>query len=309
MIDRVSKRFIYDVDNLIPNTIPAVLSSLINRKLKWYCIVEGKTDKYFYKNIKNVNLNNNTEYLYGRNNSVEEGGKDTVIASFNIIRRISKLNKYMDKYIFIVDHDYGGLTSQEHYIDNSLFNSFTITKPYSFENYFLKEENIKIIFKYYGIENDYYTFLNLYNQFAREIKEYTRLKSSTIVVKQMQSEVYDQYCPFYRKKHSYDDIFVFDFSNGKLNYNRKNLYDEISLMKRYVDNNESAKKYYKKYSYNLVMNNDFVRGHNAFDFLSNYLYQVHGIKLVVGNNEEYINIVRMLKVDIDIRNGLGKLIV
>lgn len=305
MNSKLEDTILNDRRNLIPGTILYTLSNLINRNGKWYCIVEGKTDQYFYSNIKNIDLKNSTYYLYGKNKDLEQGGKNTVINSYNIIKKIPRLNKFMNKYIFIIDHDYVGLTSEEIEIDYDSYTNITITKPYSFENYFLTEKNIKTIFKYFNIENDSDNFINLYNAFAKEIQEYTRLKSSTIEIKQKQSKYYDQYCSSYIKKYSYDEIFDFDFSDGKLNYNRKYLYEEISLLKRYVNNNNNARQYYLNQSIDLVKNNDFIRGHNAFDFLIKYLQQVHNIIVDIGNNDQYSKLVKILDVDINIKNAIG----
>ncbi len=308
MNDNVVKSFLNDRENIIPGTIPYILSTLINRGGKWYCIVEGKTDKYFYSNINKVDLKTRTYYLFGKNNSIENGGKETVISSYNKIKHLPNLNKYMNKFIFIIDHDYAGLTSEKQYIDYESYNCFTITKPYSFENYFLTEDNIKILFDYLGIKNSVYDFIEQYNQFADEIKEYTRLKSSTIEINQRQSRYYEPFCQPYRKIHSYDEIFSFSFENGRYKFNKNFLNDEVNNMRRFISRNPSAKSFYNNESEDLVKNNDFVRGHNAFDFLSKYLLDVHGITLIQGDNNQYMDIVKRLNVDIDLKNAQGLLI-
>ncbi len=299
--------FLHDRDNLIPGSIPYRLSSYINRNYRLYCIVEGSTDISFYSNLKHINLKDNVCYLYGKSN-VEGGGKETVISSFNIIKNIDKFKKYLDKYIFVIDHDYMGLSSTKININSNLVNSFSITKPYSFENYFLKEYNIKIIFDYLNIQDDYENFINLFNRFANEIKEYTRLKSSTIAVQQINNTCYDQYCFPYKKKYSYDDIFNFNFKNGRFEYNRNYLYEEVNSMRNYINNpnNYKANEYYRIYSYELVLNNDFIRGHNAFDFLARFLIDRHDIDISETNKGLYNTIVKLLDVDIEFMNALGK---
>ena len=305
MEDRISIRLKYDRNNNIPETIIQKLGSLINRNYRLFCIVEGKTDIAFYSNLKDIDLNSDTFYIYSKQNK-NDAGKDAVISSYNKIKNNKNFNRYMNKYVFIVDHDYAGLMSSKYDIEEETNNKFSITKPYSFENYFLTPENIKKIFYFLNISNDYQNFINLYNQFGEEIKDFTRLKSSTIIVGQKQSEYYDKNCKIYSKKYSYEEIFDFKFEQNELKYNRELLDEEIAELRNYIDETPSVKKIYDNYSYNLVKNNDFIRGHNAFAFLRSYLYQIHNIKLNVGNNDKYKNIVNRLDVDIEFRNGLGE---
>ena len=55
-MSNVVDTFMHDRNNLIPGSIPYRLSNLINRNGKYYCIVEGWTDKNFYSNLGLINF-------------------------------------------------------------------------------------------------------------------------------------------------------------------------------------------------------------------------------------------------------------
>ena len=72
--------------------------------------VEGPDDVKFYKYVKsNTSLQNidRCNYIYANNNEKEVRGKKGVLMMYNYIN--NNFSKYLDKCIFIVDHDYNGL--------------------------------------------------------------------------------------------------------------------------------------------------------------------------------------------------------
>ena len=227
-----------------------------------------------------------------------------------MISKNDKTNRFLDKCIFIVDHDYDGVKSMRYNVYDDQAKYFTITKPYSFENYFLELNNLCELFKYFKLTNeDVEKFRKQYSKFAEEIQEYTRLKSTTIGLKKKQTSCYDRNCLSYSPKYKYDDIFNFKFINNECTYNRNNLCEEISRMKQYINNNNNAINYYKNHSINLVKNNDFIRGHDAFNFLTKYLHDIYGINFSdYPPNNIYNNVVKNFQVDIVIKNGLGQII-
>ena len=97
--------------------------------------------------------------------------------TYNDIRTRNNLLHYLDRCIFLIDHDYEGALSSKVVVPETLRDNLTITKLYSFENYFLIEENIDKIFKLFGLD-DVNVFKQKLNNFVEEIREYNRLKSA-----------------------------------------------------------------------------------------------------------------------------------
>lgn len=106
-------------------------------------------------------------------------GKSGVMNTYNDIRTRNNLLHYLDRCIFLIDHDYEGALSSKVVVPETLRDNLTITKLYSFENYFLIEENIDKIFKLFGLD-DVNVFKQKLNNFVEEISEYNRLKVQLI---------------------------------------------------------------------------------------------------------------------------------
>ena len=131
MNEKLINKIYHEKEEKIPNTIIYNLSTYLNEwyKYKKFCIVEGSLDRYFYSNLKRYDLKNNTRYLFNNKND-NEVGKDSVISSFNIINNNDDLKKHQKKIIYIVDHDYDGVKSENYYIDSEDEKKFKITKQY-----------------------------------------------------------------------------------------------------------------------------------------------------------------------------------
>ena len=296
------------------------LTTDLNRgyNYKYICIVEGKTDRLFYSNINSINLNDNVRYLWNYRdcNTVDDIdlGKDAVIGSYNMIKKNPKFSKVLNKCIFIIDHDYDGAKSMKYEYDEDRENKMSITKGYSFENYFLEEENIKRIFNYLGkTENDISRFESKYKQFINEIGEYVRLKSSTIEIKKKGNPYYDCYAYSYKTpiNNISKEIFDFNFDNYHYNvnyFNKNIMLEEIQRMKNFINKyeNRNALLFYNNFSKNIGFKRDYVRGHEAMNFLKAYLKDVFEIELCDNPaNELFIELTKVLDVDFKAVNGLG----
>ncbi len=263
---------------------------------KYCCFVEGKTDPKFYSNLKNKVFSNISNYLFAKylENSEELLGKSAVIQSYNYIA--TKVSNKLDKCIFIVDHDYSGLDNYK--VVNK--NAISITKPYAFENYFLEDRNVKLIFDYYNISYDYDNFSNLVDKFVADIDDYNRLKSATTAYTNTNINNSLVVIPNIYKDQL-RDIFYFDFKKDPYFYiDRMNR--EVENMKKYVKNSVGANNYYKYTSINFSNKREWIKGHIIFDFLRVYLKQIHNINIFKNYNE----IVNNMDVDIIIKDGNGK---
>ena len=282
-----------------------------NNGYKYYCFTEGSTDDVFYKNVIGLEFLKNDTYFIPMQNIQEapsefDIGKSGVMNTYNDIRTRNNLLHYLNRCIFLIDHDYEGALSSKVVVPETLRDNLTITKLYSFENYFLIEENIDKIFKLFGLD-DVNVFKQKLNNFVEEISEYNRLKSA-INISYMKGVNYRPPVN-YRKKYDSNEIFIFDFNNVYDYYFRKELFDrELNNMRTAVNNFEKAKEYFENDSLKFRNNINFVRGHDLYRFLQYYLWQRHNIDIRPRkNNINYIRMINECNIDIDIKNGLGKL--
>lgn len=277
-----------------------------------FCIVEGSTDEPFYSNISNIDLRNKIKYLYNDKRAYDaheemEVGKDAVISSYNMIRK--NHTQYLDKCIFIIDRDYDGAKSMHYCYDIEREKRMSITPGYSFENMFLEEENVKIIFSYLKRSNkELKEFERKYKQFLEETKEYFRLKATIIEVKKKGTVCYQYNKSWYKKKLDYSEIFTFNFDSFHYAddyFNRCGMEEEIKSMRQFVERpeNKNAFLFYNKYSEEIVANRDMLRGHDALNFLSAYLRDIFGIVLT----QSLLNsLTRKINIRMTFVNGLGK---
>lgn len=306
-------------NNKIWSYILVNLSTTLNKSYdyRYICIVEGKTDKSFYENINSYDLKTRVRYLWNyRNEKTYENsdiGKDAVIGSYISIKKNPKFYSHINKIIFIIDHDYDGAKSMKYEFDLDRENKISITDGYSFENYFLEENNIKKIFYYLGKnDEDILKFENKYKKFLSDSNEFFRLKSSTIEVKKKGSPCYDWYISSYKTSLTdiSKDIFEFNFHNTNY-FNTIRMNNEINDMRYYVNRlgNYSAKLFYNKYSKPLVLERKYVRGHEALNFLIAYLRDEYDIELCDNPaNDLFCELVNILDINFIIKNGLGEII-
>ena len=307
-----------------------------NKNIDYICFVEGPSDPVFYKNITNTNISNKNlafvRCLTKRDKEYdgEEIGKEGVLRNYYSLLSDKVLSRNFNKYIFIVYNDYEGLVSENGEIEECDCERINVTPCYAFENFFLTDENIKIIFSYFGLSNDDSNkFIKKLNSFVQEISEYNRLKSSTVIAYKYSSkyntptsiarstfDIFDNYNGCYRKCEQ-NDIFNFEFTGKYPYYYRKSLYDkQIELMKNSVANNKTILFYYKFHTQKFVNNRDFVRGHDLYNFLSRYLLQLYDINIfpriknngIWIDNPNYISIIKLLVINFNFKNGLNEFI-
>lgn len=254
--------------------------------------VEGPDDKRFYRFINGYpELHNvhKSDYIYSNNNSSEAHGKSGVLLMYNYIS--NKFSKYLDKCIFIVDHDYNGLVGYG--VSNE--KGITITKSYSFENYFIEDNNLEKIFKYFNISNDLDNFKVLLKRYITEIADFIRLKSTLTNNKQVHvTGVF-----------SNNEIFKFNFLGPKL-YNNDYMEKEMTNIFNAIKKDSKAYDFYLLNAKEFMHNPRWVRGHDIYNFLYEYLKQKHNKDLNTDMN--YSDVVKLLDVEISVRDGCGKIL-
>ncbi len=295
-----------------------------DKNIDYICYVEGPTDTTFYGNLKNCPLSNKKIEFISMPTSQEgafsdEIGKEGVISRYFSIYRFPNYKKLLSKSIFIIDHDFEGLTSEKYDPGELDETVFTITKPYAFENYFLTKSNLQKIFSYFNLSsNSYYKFEEYLNKLVYETSTYTRLKSSVTIA--CKKGKYKTYLPsskciipsgnFAGRVMEPKNIFHFDFL-GKYQYfyNRKFLNIQNEKMKNSIKNDKKILDYYNNISIKFKNKIEYTRGHDIFNMLETYLMQIHNINISqskFAKNSRYKEIVRILDVDIDFVNGHGE---
>ena len=295
-----------------------------DKNIDYICYVEGPTDSDFYGNISNTSISSKNirfirSLISGESENKLDIGKEGVIK--NYFRVLSK--EALKKSIFIIDHDYDGLISDFYSLDELNDKYFSITDGYAFENYFLTSDNIKRIFDYFKLSiEEYYNFESYLKKFIEDVSNYNRLKSCTVIAcknckyhtKLPSTSVRFMYGRNTGKKIEANDIFKFDFTNKYEYYFRKNLMEMQNKRIEYViRNNSLIMDYYNNVSNRIDNNLMYIRGHDLYSFLQQYLYQMFNInispRLKDRQYSHYIDIVKILDIKMKFVNGLGETIV
>lgn len=258
------------------------------------CFVEGPDDKKFYRFIRNKNTFKEIDkdnYIYANNDKDESLGKKCVLLMYDYINNNYKDS--LDKCIFVVDHDYNGLNG---YKVNKDF--ITITKPYSIENYYLNKDNLYLIFNYINHLDDYNDFIELLDGFIYDLSDFVRLKSTITNLKKDSGFRYF-------KLYDNNKIFKFDFNNVPY-FNVDYLNEEVKNMKKAISTNTSALNYYNYLSKEFSGKVEWIRGHDIYKLLKYYIRYNYNID--IDNDKIHSDIIKMIDVDIDIKNGLGEIL-
>ncbi|MDO4996111.1 MAG: DUF4435 domain-containing protein [Bacilli bacterium] len=256
------------------------------------CFVEGPDDKRFYRFIKgNDKLHSihKSDYIYSNKNSNESHGKRGVLLMYNYL--YNKFSSYLDKCIFIVDHDYNGLVGYG--VSNE--KGITVTKNYAFENYFLEDSNIDKIFNYFNISNDIDNFKKILKKYIIDVGDFVRVKSTLTNNKQVHvSSIF-----------SNNEIFTFNFNNSNI-FNTNYMEKEITNMFDAIKKNSKAYDFYLVKAKDYMHSYRWIRGHDIYNFLYEYLKQIHNKD--INNDDTYREIVKLLDVNINVRDGLGNIL-
>ena len=293
------------------------------KDLDYICFVEGPTDPNFYNNILGTPISGKN-LRYVRSLTTDEGGfgdeigKDGVIKNYFLVNQNKDLKKVLPKSIFIVDHDYEGLFS-EYYGRNEINEKhFSITPYYAFENFFLTDENVAKIFKYFNLSNkELLKFKKILSQFVEETSNYTRLKSSvTIACKKCEyqtvlpsSRIEVPYGKYEGKTMTPYHIFHFIFNNEKYHFYNKNFMElQSEAMLKSVKSSKMILDYYNNKTLKFINNRDFIRGHDVYRLLEQYLLQNFNINISpskYARNSRYNDIIKLLNVKMKFVTGIG----
>ena len=207
-----------------------------------FCIVEGKTDIKFYSNARIKELKGqNVKYLYKKYSPKDEfAGKEAVIKSYFTFKNLYRLI-ICKKCIFIVDHDVHGLVSQNCTLTDEDKQHITVLPCYSYESYFLYDDNLRIIFNtLVNVHEALNTFENKLTEFLLESRKYFALKS--VITASYKIDSMKKYNFKYKAKNKDRDIFIFDFNNDKY-FNNLNMDYEVNIMNKIVCESSYTRNY------------------------------------------------------------------
>jgi len=255
-----------------------------DKRIEYFCVVEGKSDKQFYQYALNKKLHTaNVKYLYKENN----GGKFEVIKSYKIFGKLFPAE--MHRCAFIVDHDYDGLDPVKYRLEKGDLEKVTVLPCYSFENYFLMGNNAEVIFSYlqFTRKEDRQRFEDTYRNFIHRIADYCALKMTTVLKGMM-----------YTRR--YRDEELFRYEGGEF-INEKKLRKEIENLKLELKNVEGSEALTQRCRAMLLKNPHFMKGKILFAFLCNYLDAKHDIDIT--RDHDYAQIASRIEIKIDLKRG------
>lgn len=256
-----------EIDNPPPVGLIMKYNTLrVNKQLKKMIFVEGSSDSRFYSKTNIEELSDSVYYIY-QSYKDGNGGKEAVYYAYNKIKTNEDLHNDINRCVFIVDRDWElSIKSKNNLISSKDRDRFTLTQGHSMECYFLEDENISVVFKELDIEEHIGTFKDYLRDFKDKTHHYWALKGALQYASNHGIHVH------YRKRHSFEEVFRFDFS--------RNEYFDISKMNEEIDNMENALKdeenlmnYCHKWDEKIDKEPRFIRGHDYFNLLYCFINQ------------------------------------
>lgn len=245
-----------------------------DKNIEHFVFVEGSTDEQFYGNTRIEVLSSNAAYFYRRMKDEETlpeyKGKEAVFYSLKRVSENEKLSAEIDRCVFIVDRDFSDhILSAKVKLKAADYKRILVTYGHSMESYFLEPENVAKLLNKFGADPE--RFWELFSDFAGAISQYYALNA---VITENYRTIR------YRKKYSSTDILSFDFSRGDDFWDGYDaMLEECRLMKGKLGQN---RMYLQRAAYletRMRSNPRYIRGHDAFSFLEEYLRQLHNVEI------------------------------
>lgn len=293
---------------------------LQRKQYEHFIIVEGTSDIPFYYYTNTLKGINNFKIISAPEENIDKiVGKKYVINVYQILKKDKYHSKEMNKYVFIVDHDYDGIEKYYNILEHRFVvlskqeqNCISCTKYYAIENYFLTYNNLKIIFGKFGIIDQLTDFINEFKKLVIETKEYFSLMATTmyavknnIKLNRLNIKTNDIFKDFkFKEKYLY--------KNRRYTYNRELLEKAISERKDTINKSIERNKLYKikKQYEKLIEEENYIQGHAAYNFLKCYLWEFFKINIKQKYDiEDYRKILEEINVEIELKYGNGKKIV
>ncbi len=250
--------------------------------------VEGSDDEFFYKRTKDPKLNGKHDYIYAHYYD-EKKGKEAVMDAFQEITGNSTFSKELPRTIFIVDNDW------DHLISGKWDEGILVTDGHSFENYFLSECNLDLLFGALGHDTNVADrFKEEYYSFCRETAVFWALKG-TIVFAYQNGILFR-----YTHKWETENIFDFKFADGKVVYDEMKFKEEIKLMENGISHESRLTHYKELLQKKIEENPKYIRGHQALKYLQCYLLGEYGFSFSRSDNLKFLTDI-IFKYQVDLR--------
>ena len=280
-----------------------------NKAIPTFFFVEGVTDEIFYSNLRNEKTSKPpAEYISALNNGFDSEscyvGKTAVLEAFSVINSDSVLKKDIGRCVFLIDRDYDGINNYKIKIPRKDRNKFTVTPYHSLECFLFEEDNLKNIFKCLNIGSCLEEYRIMLEHFARESETYFAYQGTITACKDMNLKI------DYRKKYGLNEIFKFKFNkSNNYEFNRDKLITETELMRKSISKNDLAKQRYDTIYKSIRESCLNIHGHTLFGFLTQYLNDIHGIRLSIKlENTNFVTIIDKIRIYMPIVYGDGHIV-
>ena len=275
---------------------------------RYVCVVEGKTDQEFYKNTC-INILKESEYVLWRRRKIKEDpliivGKESVIDLYKYLKGNQQLCKYLKSCIFIVDHDFDGVSSRFYEIDKSDRRCINMTPYHSVESFYVEEENLGKILNELGIKTENIKdIFSCLKDLAIKTTEYFALKG-TITYSYNNFEKGLCRKVRYTPVHTNEDIFGtpkrITINEMHLSQETNNMYKTILTQRVLLNKYQELKRW---------INGEpvYIQGHFAYDYLSYIINEICGLDFenIIFKQKELIE---LLDIKMKIATGNGKLL-
>lgn len=269
----------------------------VDKRIKHFVFVEGRDDKLFYSCTEDEKLANSAVYFYSVRSDYREGdekivGKSSVLYCFKHIKNNKTLCNGIDKCVFIVDKDYDpSLQFTSYHLTEEDKHYIRRTEGYSFENYFILQENLQLIF------GSMYLTDEAVNEFQTALKKMWKSLWSYYAAKAaITLNFYNKSVPRYSAQYKPKDIFVFDgdvtVDLEKKRKETQRMLDHINTIPELQETYKDLKKRLKDSPY------QYMRGHDVYDYLLYYLKVKHGVLICsLQDMDDYPRIVSKMTVN------------
>ena len=252
-----------------------------DKNIERFIFVEGSTDEQFYGSTQVEILCDKTAYFYRKmtddDSLPEYKGKEAVFYALKKVCRNEQLASEIDRCLFIVDRDFSDhISSTQTKLNATEYSRILITYGHSMESYFLEKNNVTVILEYFNA--DVNRFWELFSCFAEEMSPYYALNA---VITENYHTVR------YRKTYTNDDICTFDFKKGDRFWDGYDaMIEECRLMRSKIRKSQNSVMLQRAtfLETKIRHNPRYIRGHDAYTFLEQYLRQFHNVDISFNNH-------------------------
>lgn len=264
-----------------------------------FIFVEGSTDENFYSSTSEENLSKCAFYLHkivDKTNLQDEYlGKKAVLYALKCISGDKILSKDLHKCMFIIDRDF------EETIDDDLlpeteiaFKQLYKTQGHSVESYLFHKNNIKNVLRYLSPSLNQNDFFDKLDEFVDVMCEYYAANALITGITISNNIV----TPFYKHVYQREEILSFDFSKENFWLGKQKAIAETESMRSQIEGRPLAQLAYDYRKEEIRNNSMLLRGHDAFEFLYQYLRQKLNMKFdIFEADSHYKDLVKDLFVE------------